>query len=50
MGASWHPNYNGNKKITLTLIPFVATIMDWEVNIEVFDRLFSTYLINTGCD
>lgn len=31
LGASWHPNYRGQKKIAMSLIPQVATIMGWEM-------------------
>lgn len=28
-GAVWHPNYQGQQKIAMSLIPYVATLMDW---------------------
>ncbi|MDE6153998.1 MAG: endoglucanase [Muribaculaceae bacterium] len=28
-GAVWHPNYNGQKKMAMMLIPYIATMMDW---------------------
>lgn len=28
-GAVWHPNYNGQKKMSMLMIPYVSTIMDW---------------------
>lgn len=31
LGASYHPNYLGQKKIAMSLIPQVATIMGWEM-------------------
>ncbi len=32
MGADGHPNYNGHRKIAYTVIPYISTIMDWELN------------------
>ncbi len=29
MGADWHPNYQGQRKIAMTLIPRVSQIMGW---------------------
>lgn len=29
LGASWHPNYLGHRKIASVVIPYIATIMDW---------------------
>ncbi len=31
LGASWHPNYRGQCKIALSLIPQISTIMGWSV-------------------
>lgn len=31
LGAVWHPNYNGQRKIAMSLIPQIATIMGWEI-------------------
>ena len=31
MGADWHPNYQGQKKIAMTLIPQISAIMGWEL-------------------
>ena len=31
LGASWHPNYLGHRKIASVVIPYIATIMDWEM-------------------
>ncbi|MDE7473156.1 MAG: endoglucanase [Muribaculaceae bacterium] len=28
-GAVWHPNYNGQRKMAMLLIPYISTIMDW---------------------
>ena len=29
MGADWHPNYQGQKKIAMSLIPQISAIMGW---------------------
>ncbi|HCE47722.1 MAG TPA: endoglucanase [Prevotellaceae bacterium] len=29
MGANWHPNYQGQRKIAMTLIPRISQIMGW---------------------
>ena len=31
LGASWHPNYKGQCKIAMSLIPQVSTIMGWGI-------------------
>ncbi|MBQ8098275.1 MAG: endoglucanase [Bacteroidaceae bacterium] len=31
LGAAYHPNYQGQRKIAMTLIPRVAAIMGWEL-------------------
>ena len=31
MGADWHPNYQGQKKIAMSLIPQISAIMGWEM-------------------
>lgn len=28
-GAVWHPNYSGQKKMAMLLIPYISTMMDW---------------------
>lgn len=30
-GADWHPNYQGQRKIAMTLIPQVSAIMGWDL-------------------
>ena len=32
MGAAWHPNYQGQRKIAMTLIPQISAIMGWQLN------------------
>lgn len=31
LGASWHPNYNGHRKIASVVAPFISSIMGWEL-------------------
>jgi len=31
LGASWHPNYNGHLKKAYAIIPYISTIMGWEM-------------------
>lgn len=30
-GAVWHPNYQGQKKMSMFIIPTIATMMDWPI-------------------
>lgn len=32
LGAVWHPNYNGQRKMAMCIIPVVATITGWEIS------------------
>ena len=29
LGASWHPNYNGQRKVAHALLPYISTITGW---------------------
>jgi hypothetical protein len=29
LGAGWHPNYQGQRKIAHALVPYLATITGW---------------------
>uniref|UniRef100_A0AB33J5V9 SGNH/GDSL hydrolase family protein n=1 Tax=Prevotella sp. GTC17254 TaxID=3236794 RepID=A0AB33J5V9_9BACT len=31
-GSDWHPNYQGQQKIAMTLIPQISMIMGWQLN------------------
>lgn len=31
LGASWHPNYKGHKKVASCVIPYISTITGWEM-------------------
>ena len=30
-GAVWHPNYSGQRKMAMNIIPFISTVMGWEL-------------------
>ncbi len=32
LGASWHPNYEGQKKVAHCVIPYIATMTGWELS------------------
>jgi lysophospholipase L1-like esterase len=32
LGAVWHPNYNGHRKMAMNIIPYISTIMGWELS------------------
>lgn len=31
LGASWHPNYKGHRKVACCMIPYISTITGWEL-------------------
>ena len=31
LGASWHPNYKGHKKVASCMIPYIATLTGWDM-------------------
>ena len=31
LGASWHPNYHGHKKVASCMIPYISTLTGWEM-------------------
>ena len=35
MGADWHPNYQGQRKIAMSLIPQISAFMGWELTPQV---------------
>ena len=37
MGADWHPNYQGQRKIAMALIPQVSAIMGWQLTDKVVE-------------
>lgn len=32
LGAVWHPNYNGQRKMAMSIIPYISTIMKWKLS------------------
>lgn len=34
LGASWHPNYEGNRKIASCVIPCISTLTGWEMPLK----------------
>ena len=34
LGASWHPNYTGQKKMASIIIPYISTITGWEMPVK----------------
>lgn len=34
LGASWHPNYMGQKKMASIVIPYISTITGWEMPVK----------------
>lgn len=36
LGAAWHPNYKGQTKMAMTLIPYISTITGWKLKAESF--------------
>lgn len=34
MGAAWHPGYSAHKKMAMWLIPYIATVMGWDLTDE----------------
>ena len=31
LGASWHPNYKGHRKVACCMIPYISTLTGWEL-------------------
>ena len=36
LGAAWHPNYKGQMKMAMSLIPYMSTITGWPLKKESF--------------
>ena len=34
LGASWHPNYPGHRKVASCVIPYIATLTAWDMPFE----------------
>ena len=37
LGASWHPNYKGHRKVASIMAPYVATLTGWELPFKVLE-------------
>lgn len=37
LGASWHPNYSGHRKVASIMAPYIATIANWEMPFETLE-------------
>lgn len=35
LGASWHPNYNGHRKVASVMAPYISTITSWPMPMKV---------------
>lgn len=34
LGASWHPNYAGHRKVAMAFIPYISTLTGWEMPLK----------------
>lgn len=34
LGASWHPNYQGQRKFAAVLVPYISTVTGWELPMD----------------
>ncbi|WP_320051889.1 SGNH/GDSL hydrolase family protein [uncultured Acetobacteroides sp.] len=37
LGASYHPNYNGHRKMAMSLIPYISKVMKWTMPLRVVE-------------
>ena len=37
LGAAWHPGYSGHKKMAMWMIPYISTIMGWDLTDRVIE-------------
>lgn len=37
LGASWHPNYAGHRKVACCIIPYISTITGWDMPIKAIE-------------
>lgn len=37
LGASWHPNYSGHRKVASIMAPYISTIMNWPMPFEPYE-------------
>ena len=37
LGASFHPNYEGHKKMAMSVIPYISSIMNWSIECKIIE-------------
>jgi len=37
LGASWHPNYQGQRKVASIMIPYISTLTGWEMPFKAYE-------------
>ena len=37
LGAAWHPNYSGNRKVASVVAPFISTLMNWDLPMKSYE-------------
>ena len=37
LGAAWHPNYSGNRKIASVVAPYISSLMDWDLPMKSYE-------------
>ncbi|MBP5571508.1 MAG: hypothetical protein J6X39_02430 [Bacteroidales bacterium] len=37
LGAAWHPNYSGNRKVASVVAPFVSSLMNWDLPMKSYE-------------
>ena len=37
LGAAWHPNYNGHRKVASAVAPYVSTVTGWELPLKFYE-------------
>lgn len=37
LGASWHPNYKGHRKVASLMIPYISTLTGWEMPMKAYE-------------
>ena len=37
LGASWHPNYSGHRKVACCMIPYISTLTGWDMPLKTIE-------------
>ena len=37
LGSSWHPNYQGHRKVALCMIPYISTLTGWDLPLKTIE-------------